>query len=83
MNQEITISCNNGIFYPDPLGAGKATLSISHIDGCTLITIGWAGAMRGVVTKDMNNFLVSIRVLDEMSDSPELRQSLENIGHAV
>lgn len=79
----LTVREQNNILYPDPTGIFSVTYSVNLIDGSKVASIGWGGKMFGLVTKDANNFLVSIQVLDEMSDSPELRTSLENIGRVI
>lgn len=83
MIEQLNVTELKGVLYPDPIGILSVTFSINQIDGCKVANIAWGGKMKGVVTKDANNFLVSVQVLDEASDSPELFASLENIGRVI
>lgn len=83
MIEQLNVTELKGVLYPDPIGILSVTFSINQIDGCKVATIGWGGKIKGVVTKNTNNFLVSVQVLDEASDSPELFTSLENIGRVI
>lgn len=83
MISTLTVVEQNGVLYPDPIGVYVVTYSVNNIDGCKVATIGWGGKIIGVVTKDANNFLVSVQVLDIASDSPETFASLENIARGI
>lgn len=73
----------NGVLTPNPIGPLAVTVQINTLNDSRVATIAWGGRMVGVVTKDLNNFLVSIQVLDTPNDSVNLYRSLENIGNAI